>query len=158
MSLKENYEGAKKKISGEIKETKEDFSEAMTVGKRKAGTFFRRLLWSVLGLLILSMIGFIIYANLNYSNGSRAGQLIKISDKGVVMKTYEGQLSLGGITSDENGANFGNVWEFSVASDEVYQQLISLRGKEVVVTYQEKYVALPWRGDTKYIVTEVKEN
>lgn len=158
MSLKENYEGAKKKISDEVKETKADFSKAVTTGKRKASILFRRLLWGLLVISILSLIGFIIYANLTYSNGSRAGQLIKISDKGVILKTYEGQLSLGGISTGDDGANFGNVWEFSVVEDEVYQELINLRGKQVVVTYKEKYVALPWRGDTKYIVTEVKEN
>ena len=158
MSLKENYENAKKNISEEVQETKGDLSNALASGKKTAGKFFRRLLWALLGLGILAVISFLVYANLTYSNGSRAGQLIKISDKGVVIKTYEGQLSLGGITTDEGGANFGNVWEFSVADEAVYQELQNLRGKQVVVTYEEKYTTLPWRGDTKYIVVEVKEN
>ena len=48
-----------------------------------------------------------------YSFGSRAGVVNKISHKGMVWKTYEGEMALEGIVS--SGGNMGaNTWEFSI--------------------------------------------
>jgi len=135
-------------------------SKGVETGKKAVSSFFRKLIWSVVILSVLAGIGYLIIANLNFSVGSRAGELIKISEKGVVFKTYEGQISLGGLTmsGDGNDTNIGNVWEFSVTDKAIFEKMDKLRGKKVILTYKEKYKALPWRGDTKYLVTEVQEN
>lgn len=154
------YDEKKKEIKEDIAETKTNISKGVETGKKAVGSFFRKLIWSVLILGVLAGIGYLIFANMNYSVGSRAGELIKISEKGVIFKTYEGQVSLGGLTMTNNGsdANIGNVWEFSVTDKAVFEKMDQLRGKKVILTYKEKYRALPWRGDTKYLVTEVQAN
>lgn len=170
-SLKENfdnqkeaigkaYQDKKKDLQEDIAETKQNISKGIQTGKKAVSSFFRKLLWTVFILAILAGAGFLIFANINYSVGSRAGELIKISEKGVVFKTYEGQLSLGGLTmtNSRQDANIGNVWEFSVTDKAVFEKMDKLRGKKVILTYKEKYRALPWRGDTKYLVTEVQAN
>ena len=47
--------------------------------------------------------------NFEYSKGTRAGVINKFSEKGIVWKTYEGQIALEGIVS--TGESVGaNVW------------------------------------------------
>jgi hypothetical protein len=170
-SLKENfeekkdalgkaYDAKKKELSEDIAETKQSINKGIETGKKAVSSFVRKLLWTVLILAVLAGIGYLVFANMNYSVGSRAGELIKVSEKGVVFKTYEGQLSLGGLTLDNNSgdSNIGNIWEFSVTDKAVFEKMDQLRGKKVILTYKEKYRALPWRGDTKYLVTEVQAN
>ena len=159
-AIGKTYEDKKKALQEDITETKQSISKGVETGKKAVSSFFRKLIWSVVILSVLAGIGYLIIANLNFSVGSRAGELIKISEKGVVFKTYEGQISLGGLTmsGDGNDTNIGNVWEFSVTDKAIFEKMDKLRGKKVILTYKEKYKALPWRGDTKYLVTEVQEN
>jgi len=154
------YGDKKKEIKEDIAETKTNISKSVETGKKAVGSALRKLFWAGFITGILVGAGYLIFANMNYSVGSRAGELIKISEKGVVFKTYEGQVSLGGLTMTNNGgdANIGNVWEFSVTDQAVFEKMDKLRGKKVILTYKEKYRALPWRGDTKYLVTEVQAN
>ena len=159
-ALGKAYDNKKKEIQEDIAETKQSISKGVETSKKVVSNFVRKLIWSVAILGVLAGVGYLVFANMNYSVGSRAGELIKISEKGVVFKTYEGQVSLGGLTMTNNGndANIGNVWEFSVTDKTVFEKMDQLRGKKVILTYKEKYRALPWRGDTKYLVTEVQAN
>ena len=88
----------------------------------------------------------------NYSGGERVGHIIKISKKGYVFKTWEGQLNTGEIQQ--------GLWEFSVKQDdtEILDQLREAMkiGNRVALHYDEKYVSLPFLGDTKNFITEVE--
>ena len=55
---------------------------------------------SVATLVVLAL-SFVLYAN--YSSGVRAGVPVEFSRKGVIFKTYEGELNLGGITNTAEG-------------------------------------------------------
>lgn len=115
----------------------------------------RFLLW----VMVLIAIGLGIYIYINtiftYSDGKRAGRLIKFSHKGYVFKTYEGELNLGGINNSTGGVLLNNIWLFSVASEAVADSLSLYEGKDVVLHYKEKMSTLPWRGESKYIVDKV---
>ncbi len=95
-----------------------------------------------------------------YSSGTRVGTLVKFSKKGYVFKTYEGQLTIGGFTPDNDGA-LSNVWEFSVqrGEEEVRQEIEAAmeKGEKVRLHYREMYYQYDWRGDTKYFVYDVEE-
>lgn len=97
----------------------------------------------------------------NYSDGSRMGTVIKFSRKGVVFKTYEGQLNLGGISKDASGGLTPSIWEFSVqrGEDEVQQAIEDAlsHGHRVKLHYKEKFYQFDWRGKTKYFVYEVEK-
>jgi len=86
-----------------------------------------------------------------YSEGYRAGALVKISKRGVLFKTWEGRLSQG--ISDEQQ------FDFSIQSGdkEVIKKLKELQGKQVKLTYIERFGTFAWMGDTKYYVKEVEE-
>jgi hypothetical protein len=110
--------------------------------------------------LILAGACYILFGN--FSEGSRAGTMIKFSKKGVLVKTYEGELNLGMILNNENQSqtSIANIWKFSVhrgnkeVADVLQEALLS--GKRVKVKYHEKFIHVFWRGDTKYFVYEAE--
>jgi hypothetical protein len=98
-----------------------------------------------------------LWCNWTYSDGTRTGYLIKISEKGYVFKTYEGQLNLGGFQDSDQGNIVGNTWNFSLKDDALYKRLGELEGKKVSLSYKEINKSMPWQGDTNYFVYDVKK-
>ena len=110
------------------------------------------LLWTI-GLTTTGAVLLVLFALFgNYSGGERVGHIIKISKKGYVFKTWDGQLNTGEIQQ--------GLWEFSVKQDdtEILDQLREAMkiGNRVALHYDEKYVSLPFLGDTKNFITEVE--
>ncbi len=87
---------------------------------------------------------------ISYSDGVRAGELIKFSHKGVVFKTWEGEIS--------QGVSEAQTFIFSVEDKEkqVIEDLNNYQGKMVKLHYFERYKKLFWLGDTKYFITKVE--
>ncbi len=85
-----------------------------------------------------------------FSEGFRAGELIKISKRGLVFKTWEGRLSQG--VSEEQQFNFS----VQKSDNEVLEKLKEFQGKRVKLTYIERFGTFFWLGDTKYYVKEVE--
>ncbi|MEL6276830.1 MAG: hypothetical protein AAFU03_17155, partial [Bacteroidota bacterium] len=156
-SLKEEFEEQKDKIAAEIQEVKENIEEGVATGVKNTKWFFRRVfLLGLVGLLVFT-VGFFVWSNWTYSDGTRTGYLIKISKKGYVFKTFEGQLNLGGFRDSEQGQIVGNTWYFSLTDDELYNKLEALQGQKVMLRYKEINRAMPWQGDTNYFVYEVTD-
>ncbi|MCB0509932.1 MAG: hypothetical protein H6579_10560 [Chitinophagales bacterium] len=105
--------------------------------------------------LLIGFGAFVFYAS--YSEGVRSGVLMKISKRGYIFKTHEGQLNIGGF-DQTNDVGVSNVWEFSVTDELVLEQLEDAmdHSQRVKLYYKEKYIKLPWRGDTKYFVYDVE--
>lgn len=103
-------------------------------------------------LITVSVAGYFIFLyNASFSEGFRSGQMTKFSHKGIIFKTWEGELNI--------GISGVQTFAFSVSDDEkeVIAQLKELEGTFVKITYTERYKTFPWWGDTKYFVTEVKK-
>ncbi len=111
-----------------------------------------------IGLIIVLVLVYFLFGS--YSDGSRAGTIVKLTNRGMIFKTVEGQLNLGGLTS-ESGSPASSLWDFSVDSGdkEVITALeeANLNGHRVKLHYKEKFYKLPWRGDTKYFVYKVEK-
>lgn len=132
-----------------------EFQQVVKEGAENIGRRLRRFFLMVLGGLLLLGVIFIWVAGWTFSEGTRAGELIKISKKGVVFKTYEGQLNLGGFQSDNAGI-VGNIWEFSTTNNDVYTRLQELEGKKIKLHYKQRYKPMPWQGKTDYFVHKVE--
>lgn len=117
--------------------------------KRSAGRLGRRVLWIILSVFLLFVAGFFVYSQFTYSDGRRSGQLVKISRRGVLFKTYEGTLNL-----SPNGMM--TPWEFSADNSQVAEKLQQYDGKMVVVHYKQRYQVFFWQGETEYIVDDVQ--
>jgi hypothetical protein len=109
--------------------------------------------------LLLAIAVFVFLNVANYSNGFRAGVPTKLSKKGVLIKTYEGTMNIGGLTNSSEGA-IPTTWDFTVknSADSVISKLDNaiLQNRRVKLMYHEKYVRFFWLGDTKYFVYDVE--
>lgn len=102
-------------------------------------------------LIVTIYLSFIYFVP--YSEGYRSGELIRMSHKGVLMKTWEGELSQGVFGSQ--------IFRFSVldSDQKVIDQLNELEGQYVKLTYVERYKTFSWWGDSRFFITAVrKEN
>lgn len=108
----------------------------------------------VIGLLILSFFYFGVYGK-----GGRVGKVMKISEKGVVFKTYEGQINMEGFGAVKSENMFSQTFEFSVEGnrEDIINDLKKAmnEGNRVSIDYIERYWLIPWRGDSKYFVRDV---
>jgi hypothetical protein len=124
--------------------------------KKKIRSFFR---WTIAILVVVLVAGtlFLVYAT--YSEGVRAGTVLKVSKRGLLFKTYEGQLDLDVFGATANKENlFDQSFKFSVKDAAVISQLeaVALTGERVNLRYEEKYMRIPFLGETKYFVTGVE--
>ena len=110
-------------------------------------------------LLLLAIIVFLFLNLANYSSGFRAGVPTKLSKKGIIIKTYEGTMNIGGLTNTSEGT-IPTTWDFTVkkSADSVITKINKaiLEGHRVKLMYDEKYVRFFWLGDTKYFVYDVE--
>src|SRR5947209_20227109 len=107
---------------------------------------------AVLIAVVLLVAGYVLFVfNWSYSEGERAGWVQKLSSKGWLCKTWEGEMamvSMPGTTADKF---FFTVWD-----DDVAAQVNKVMGKRVSLHYEEK-VGIPTScfGETRYYVTKV---
>jgi hypothetical protein len=110
------------------------------------------LIFVIAAPIIILVVWTVAALNYSYSTGERAGFLQKISRRGWLCKTWEGELQLSAIP--------GSVPEkflFSVRSDSLAAELNKLNGQRVVLMYaQHKGVPTSCFGDTEYYVTGVR--
>lgn len=111
--------------------------------------------WTVYLLAIL-LVTFVYFKYFfTYSEGYRAGLLQKFSNKGVIFKTYEGELILSSVSSTANVALASEKFQFSVMKKDISPMFDTLQGRNVIVHYYEKKGTVPWRGDSRYIVDSI---
>ncbi len=112
----------------------------------------KRALFKILAVIIIIAIAwfaFIYYVP--YSEGTRSGELIKISNRGVFFKTWEGEIS--------QGISGAQIFSFSVLDKDkqVIEDLKEFQGNYVKVTYIERYASFVFWGDTKYFITAAQK-
>ena len=109
--------------------------------------------WGILisVILIVTVIYFSFIYFATFSEGIRSGELIKISKKGVLVKTWEGEIS--------QGISGAQIFSFSVEDKykDVIADLEKYQGRYVKLNYVERYKTLFWLGDSKYFITKVTE-
>jgi len=120
-----------------------------------AVTKSKLLFWLFTAIALISALfaGYLWLAlNWSYSKGERAGYVQKFSQKGWMIKTWEGELTLVAVPGSMPEKFF-----FTVRSDDLAKNINTSVGKRVAVSY-EQHKGLPgnWFGDTEYFVKEIK--
>ena len=121
---------------------------------------FKKVILKISITLVVILVVIFLFLNFaTFSSGYRAGVPIKVSHKGVLFKTWEGQLNVGGLTNSSQGA-IPTMWEFSIerSNEEVREKIEEAitKGKRVKLSYEERFVKFFWKGDTKYFVKKVE--
>ena len=117
----------------------------------------RRL--GLLALLIILLVPGLVFGawawvtlNYSYSKGERAGYVQKISKKGWVCKTWEGELAMANLPG-----TMPEIFSFSMRNDSVARLLEKNVGKRVSITYeQHRGVPTSCFADTQYYITNVR--
>jgi hypothetical protein len=122
--------------------------------KKKNG--FRKFLWrfSLIAVIVLAFLMYWFYFNV-YSDGERTGLLTKLSHKGNVFKTYEGEVLIGNFQQAPN-IMVPEKFYFSVKNEKLADTLMKLQGKVISLKYHQYRKTLPWRGESVYIVTDLQ--
>jgi hypothetical protein len=86
-----------------------------------------------------------------YSSGERAGYVQKISKKGWICKTWEGELAMANLPG-----TMPQIFAFTVRNDSIAKVIEQNAGKQVSLTYdQHRGVPTTCFGETEYFVTGV---
>jgi hypothetical protein len=106
--------------------------------------------------LIVLILGFAGYAWLSvhwsYSTGERAGYLQKISRKGWVCKTWEGEMAM--VTMP---GTLTEKFLFTIPDPAIAAKLNADLGKRMTLTYeQHRWIPSSCFGDTEYFVTDAR--
>lgn len=117
----------------------------------------RRILFLIVVLLV-AIVAFLYWGT--YEEGVMAGKIIRISQKGVIFKTYEAKLGLESFGALRGASPIAETFDFSVepSNHELVRELeeVALSGERVNLHYKKRYIRVPWRGSTKYFATSVE--
>ena len=88
----------------------------------------------------------------SYSSGDRVGFVQKLSRRGWICRTWEGELAMSPVPGSTP-----QMFDFTVPDPTVAKRIDELEGKKVALHYEEKR-GLPSScfGDTRYFVTDVR--
>jgi len=120
-----------------------------------AGIAFRPLRWLMMVValpLLLAALYTWIVLTWSFSSGERAGYVQKLSRKGWLCKTWEGEMALVSMPG-----TVAEKFPFTVPDDAVARQINDSIGARVALSY-EQHVGVPTTcfGETGYFVTGIK--
>ena len=98
----------------------------------------KKIIWITVLFLIIGWFIYYFICGITYSKGTRSGILTKVSEKGFVFKTFEGELNVGGISQGDGTIMPSNIFKFSVTELSIYNQLEKEQGKKIVLYYKER--------------------
>ena len=135
--------------------TDSDTTEVKTV--RKAS--WRRRHWRLISALLVILVPVLIFAawasitlGYSFSTGERAGFAQKLSKRGWICKTWEGELAMVNLP----GA-MPEIFKFSIRNDSIAELLERNLGKRVSLSYaQHRGVPTSCFGETEYYITNVR--
>jgi hypothetical protein len=114
--------------------------------------------WGLTAIVFLLVVPALLVAvwtwaalHISYSSGERAGYIQKISQKGWLFKTWEGELAMATIPGV-----MPQIFDFSTRDNEVAHQLEQHIGQRVSIHY-EQHRGIPGTafGETQYFITSV---
>lgn len=134
------------------------FNDQLNSVKHSTMGFFRKLFIGLLVIALLAVAATFLSTQMAYSEGDRAGVVSKLSKKGYVFKTHEGELNVG--AQGQVGNMSTNLWQFTIAggdgklTKDIEDAMTT--GKRVKLHYEQRYMKFSWMGDTEYFVTKVE--
>ena len=124
---------------------------------RSPSKWRRKLVILLLTIVVIPIVIFSLWAWVTlgwvYSTGDRAGYVQKLSKKGWLCKTWEGELNM----VSPPGSMTPQIFAFTVPSDSLAAILMQDMGKRVSLTYEEhRGIPSSCFGETGYFVTNVR--
>ncbi len=112
---------------------------------------------SIIIAVILLIAGFVTVINgvyKGYSNGYRVGSIIKFSEKGIAVRSWEGEMVLGGVKS----GMVANTWKFTVIDTNVIKQIKEAHRSDSRITLKYiEWLQSPLSMVSDYEIIEIIE-
>lgn len=113
----------------------------------------------IITIVAIIIAGFLIFGYVWYfvpfsDSGVKAGTLNNVKHKGVIFKTYEGELIQSGFGQGMQGLQ-SNEFKFSIDDKDLAIKLMGMSAQNVKLHYKEYYGRLPWRGYSKFVVDSI---
>ncbi len=134
-----------------------DFSQGGTtpMPKPKRG---RKVLWWTIAVCVavLAVVFYLRYCSPYVEDARMTGFVTKVEKRGMIFKTYEADFISEAALTDTTRVYSHDV-SFSVDNPEVIARLQQMQGtgRTVTVVYETYYATLPWRGESKSVITEI---
>jgi hypothetical protein len=115
-----------------------------------------KVIKTLAAIAVIAILLFVAYSWLtlswSYSSGERAGYVQKLSHKGWLCKTWEGEMALVSMPG-----TVAEKFYFSVRDDKLAAQINQSLGKRVSLSY-EQHIGVPSScyGDTEYFISAIK--
>ena len=120
----------------------------------------------VIGLIFVVVVFFVTIGSTfgimpNYSDGEKSGYLTSLSHKGLIVKTWEGVMNMGGMRKEEDAEGrvhlVPNTFSFTVLDTKLVPELEKKLqdGGFVTLKYDQWYMK-PWNVGSSYIIKEIK--
>ena len=150
--------GAPKKDKAPHQETEEEREERELIETTIERRSNKKRIFLALGTLIVLLILIFVIRDRYfrvYQESNIKGRIADVSLRGSIFKTYEGKLLSYDVVSEGNVRE--KEFEFTVGDDSLAHTLGTLKQTPIAVqlNYKEYKSSVPWRGETKYIVTSV---
>ncbi len=124
---------------------------------RRYGIWRRIAVWLMaIGMAIVAICIYLRYFNPYVTDGRLTCYVLNVEKRGVVFKTYEADVvSEQGLM--DNSAPYTRQQSLSVDNEMLAKELQKLQGKgrTVVLKYKTYNATVPWRGASKWVVTEI---
>jgi hypothetical protein len=127
-----------------------DLDKAKTEGKK----WLKRV---IIAVVVLGIVGPVLYTeaalHFSYSTGERVGFVQKLSKKGWICKTNEGELAMVNMAGQQ-----ATIFTFTVPDDKLAAEIDAYAGHRVELHY-EQHEGIPSScfGDTQYFITSVRK-
>ena len=133
--------------------------KAQQESERPHRTHHKRRWWGLKALLYLVLLPVAVLAawtwvamRYTYSRGDRVGYAQKLSEKGWICPTWEGELAMSNVPGQ-----MPEKFYFTVPDDAVARQIQELEGRRVSISYeQHRGVPFSCFGESQYYVTGVR--
>lgn len=114
---------------------------------------------AILSVIMVSLTG---GAVPDFSDGGRSGVVVKLSHKGLIWKSWEGEMLTGGMAKDSEGTMVPAKWRFSLPKGADPKTVKAIQdaatsGERVTLTYRE-WLIKPIIQSTGYTVTAVEQS
>lgn len=112
---------------------------------------------TVISIIILAILAGFLYFRFYFvfGEGVKSGELNYVVYKGVVFKTYEGKLIQSGFRSTAGGPIQSYEFTFSIENEGIARKLMAMSGQTLKLHYKEYFGAIPWRGNSKFVVDSI---
>lgn len=119
----------------------------------------RHHFWIWFLLILIVALGITVYFRYfsPYITDARvSGYITEIERRGIVFKTYEGQMISESALTDTTRV-YSRDFSFSIADTALVSRLQQLQGtgRPVTLVYERYYATLPWRGNQPCVVTGI---